>query len=160
MVLDATTGQNAVAQAREFSAAAQVDGIILTKLDGTAKGGVVCAIKKELGIPVRYVGVGEGIDDLQPFVAADFAKTLIEKQQKRLTRMCACCIVRKLWHRKALRIRSFWRYTAKFYPKNSGTRSACILTRIWGIPRSRKTRGFPVRRPWTPFKRAESACRS
>ncbi len=78
LVLDATTGQNAVAQAREFSAAAQVDGIILTKLDGTAKGGVVCAIKKELGIPVRYVGVGEGIDDLQPFVAADFAKTLIE----------------------------------------------------------------------------------
>jgi len=78
IVLDGTTGQNAIAQAKEFKQAADIDGIVLTKLDGTAKGGVVCAIKSELGLPVRYIGVGEGIDDLQPFEPEDFAKALIE----------------------------------------------------------------------------------
>ena len=73
LVLDAATGQNAVNQAREFSSVANITGIILTKLDGTAKGGIIVAIKNELGIPVKYVGVGEGIDDLQPFDAAEFA---------------------------------------------------------------------------------------
>ena len=73
LVLDAATGQNAVNQAREFSNVANITGIILTKLDGTAKGGIIVAIKNELGIPVKYVGVGEGIDDLQPFDAAEFA---------------------------------------------------------------------------------------
>ena len=73
LVLDATTGQNAVNQAREFSNVANITGIILTKLDGTAKGGIIVAIKNELGIPVKYVGVGEGIDDLQPFDATEFA---------------------------------------------------------------------------------------
>lgn len=72
LVLDAATGQNAVNQAREFSNAANITGIILTKLDGTAKGGIIVAVKNELGIPVKYVGVGEGIDDLQPFDAAEF----------------------------------------------------------------------------------------
>ena len=73
LVLDAATGQNAVNQAREFSNVANITGIILTKLDGTAKGGIIVAIKNELGIPVKYVGVGEGIDDLQPFDATEFA---------------------------------------------------------------------------------------
>ena len=72
LVLDATTGQNALNQAKEFSAAAGITGIVLTKLDGTAKGGVVLAIKQELGIPVKMVGVGEGLDDLLPFDADEF----------------------------------------------------------------------------------------
>lgn len=78
LVLDATTGQNAISQAKLFSESAGIDGIILTKLDGTAKGGVVIGICREQNIPVRFVGVGEGIDDLQPFVAEDFAKALME----------------------------------------------------------------------------------
>ena len=78
IVLDGTTGQNAIAQAKQFKEAADIDGIVLTKLDGTAKGGVVCAIKSELGLPVRYIGVGEGIDDLQPFEPEDFARALID----------------------------------------------------------------------------------
>jgi len=77
LVLDATTGQNAVQQAKLFKETADITGIVLTKLDGTAKGGVVVAIKNELDIPVRYVGVGEGIDDLQPFDAEVFAKALV-----------------------------------------------------------------------------------
>ncbi|MBP1764183.1 MAG: ftsY [Firmicutes bacterium] len=76
LVLDATTGQNAVIQAKLFSAAAPVSGVVLTKLDGTAKGGVVVSIGVELGLPVRWVGVGEGIDDLRPFDAKDFAEAL------------------------------------------------------------------------------------
>ena len=73
LVLDAATGQNAVNQAREFKNVTNITGIVLTKLDGTAKGGIVIAIHNDLGIPVKYVGVGEGIDDLQPFSAKDFA---------------------------------------------------------------------------------------
>lgn len=76
LVVDATTGQNALVQARQFKEAAGVNGIILTKLDGTAKGGVVIAIANEVGVPVRYVGVGEGVNDLYPFNAADFANEL------------------------------------------------------------------------------------
>lgn len=76
LVLDATTGQNAVNQAEQFSLATGITGIVLTKLDGTAKGGVVLAIKEGLGIPVKYIGVGEQIDDLQPFDAENFAKAL------------------------------------------------------------------------------------
>ncbi len=76
LVLDATTGQNAVNQAEQFREATGITGIVLTKLDGTAKGGVVLAIKEGLGIPVKYIGVGEQIDDLQPFVAGDFARAL------------------------------------------------------------------------------------
>lgn len=82
LVLDATTGQNAVNQAREFKNAAGITGIVLTKLDGTARGGVVIAIKEELGVPVKYIGVGEKIDDLQPFVPADFAKALFETNEE------------------------------------------------------------------------------
>ncbi len=78
LVLDATTGQNAVNQAREFKNVTDITGIILTKLDGTAKGGVVLAIKNELQIPVKFIGVGEGIDDLQPFDAKEFAQSIIE----------------------------------------------------------------------------------
>ena len=78
LVLDATTGQNAIVQAKEFAAVAGIDGIVLTKLDGTAKGGVVCAIKNELNVPVRYIGVGEGIDDLERFSPSDFAKALLD----------------------------------------------------------------------------------
>ncbi len=79
LVLDATTGQNAVNQAREFSKAANITGIVLTKLDGTAKGGVVIAIRNELGLPVKFIGVGEGIDDLQPFNAEQFVDGLFEE---------------------------------------------------------------------------------
>ncbi len=82
LVLDATTGQNAVNQAREFKNAAGITGIVLTKLDGTARGGVVIAIKEELGVPVKYIGVGEKIDDLQPFVPADFARALFDVNEE------------------------------------------------------------------------------
>ncbi len=77
MVLDATTGQNGIAQARQFDEAVGLDGIILTKLDGTAKGGVAIAIVRELGLPILRIGVGEGIDDLKPFDAGDFARALV-----------------------------------------------------------------------------------
>ena len=82
LVLDATTGQNAVNQAREFKNAAGITGIVLTKLDGTAKGGVVLSIKEELDVPVKYIGVGEQIDDLQPFDSGDFAKALFARDDK------------------------------------------------------------------------------
>ncbi len=78
LVLDATTGQNAVSQARQFKEAAGITGIVLTKLDGTARGGIVIAIKDELGLPVKYIGVGEQIDDLQPFVPEEFVEALFE----------------------------------------------------------------------------------
>ena len=81
IVLDATTGQNAVNQAREFKNSAGITGIVLTKLDGTAKGGVVLSVKEELGVPVKYIGVGEQIDDLQPFDADSFAKALFAKNE-------------------------------------------------------------------------------
>ncbi len=76
LVLDATTGQNAVQQAKQFMSVAKIDGIILTKLDGTAKGGIVISIKHQLGIPVKLIGVGEGIDDLQEFDPEAFAEAL------------------------------------------------------------------------------------
>ena len=78
LVLDATTGQNAVNQARLFKETADITGIVLTKLDGTAKGGIIIPIKEELGIPVKLVGVGEKIDDLQPFVPRDYVEALFE----------------------------------------------------------------------------------
>ena len=78
LVLDATTGQNAVNQARLFKETADITGIVLTKLDGTAKGGIIIPIKEELGIPVKLVGVGEKIDDLQPFVPQDYVEALFE----------------------------------------------------------------------------------
>lgn len=80
LVLDATTGQNAVSQAQLFGEAADLTGIILTKLDGTAKGGIIIAISKEHGIPVKFVGVGEGIDDLQEFNPEDFARVIFEEE--------------------------------------------------------------------------------
>ena len=80
LVLDATTGQNAVNQAEQFREATGITGIVLTKLDGTAKGGVVLAIKDGLGIPVKYIGVGEQIDDLQPFNALDFSRALFGEE--------------------------------------------------------------------------------
>lgn len=78
LVLDATTGQNAVNQAREFKEAAGITGIVLTKLDGTARGGIIIAIRDELGLPVKFVGVGEKIDDLQPFSAEAFTDALFD----------------------------------------------------------------------------------
>lgn len=78
LVLDATTGQNAVIQAKEFTSAASITGLVLTKLDGTAKGGIVISIKNELDIPVKFIGVGEGKEDMQPFVAKDFINALFE----------------------------------------------------------------------------------
>ena len=77
LVLDATTGQNGLIQAKQFGESAGITGIVLTKLDGTAKGGIVLAIAKELGVPVKYVGLGEGIDDLQPFDPVAFAEALV-----------------------------------------------------------------------------------
>ncbi len=82
VVLDGTTGQNALAQARQFMEVADITGIILTKLDGTAKGGIAVAIQSELGIPVKYVGVGEKIDDLQKFNSGDFVNALFDVQHE------------------------------------------------------------------------------
>lgn len=79
LVLDASTGQNALAQARHFAAAVGVNGLVLTKLDGTARGGIVLAIGNEMGIPVRFIGVGEQIDDLQPFDGRMFVEALFQK---------------------------------------------------------------------------------
>lgn len=78
LVLDAVTGQNGLIQAREFTKVVNVDGIVLTKLDGTAKGGIVLAIRRMLGIPVKLIGVGEGVDDLQPFSGHDFISAMFE----------------------------------------------------------------------------------
>lgn len=83
LVLDATTGQNALSQAKLFSETADITGIILTKLDGTARGGVVVAISKEQQIPVKFIGVGEGVDDLQEFNPGDFAKALFETDDEK-----------------------------------------------------------------------------
>ncbi|MBQ4071642.1 MAG: signal recognition particle-docking protein FtsY [Clostridia bacterium] len=80
LVLDATTGQNAVLQAKEFKEASKITGLVLTKLDGTAKGGIVLSIKQELGIPVKFIGIGEQIDDMKPFDAEEFAAALFEKE--------------------------------------------------------------------------------
>jgi len=77
MVLDATTGQNGLRQARLFAEAVAVDGLVLTKLDGTAKGGIALAIAHELGIPVKLIGVGEKLEDLRPFDATEFARALV-----------------------------------------------------------------------------------
>ena len=82
LVLDATTGQNAVMQAREFKEASKLTGLILTKLDGTAKGGIILSIKRELGIPVKFIGVGEKIDDMKPFDAKEFASALFETTEE------------------------------------------------------------------------------
>lgn len=79
LVLDATTGQNAVLQAKEFKEASLITGLVLTKLDGTAKGGIVLSIKQELGMPVKFIGVGEKIDDMKPFSPDEFAKALFER---------------------------------------------------------------------------------
>lgn len=78
LVLDSTTGQNAVNQAEEFKNSADITGLVLTKLDGTAKGGIIFSIKEKLDIPVKYVGVGEGVDDLQPFVPSEYVDALFE----------------------------------------------------------------------------------
>ena len=78
LVLDATAGQNGVSQARSFLEAAEVDGVVLTKLDGTAKGGVILSIREEFGLPVRYVGVGEKEEDLLEFSPEEFARALFE----------------------------------------------------------------------------------
>lgn len=82
LVLDAVTGQNGLSQAKEFTSAANITGIVLTKLDGTAKGGIVLAIKEELGIPVKLIGVGEGADDLQPFNGNEFVKAMFESNSE------------------------------------------------------------------------------
>ena len=80
LVLDATTGSNGIEQAQQFGATAGVDGVVLTKLDGTAKGGVVLAIAESLKLPVRWIGVGEGIDDLLPFDSEDFVASLLDME--------------------------------------------------------------------------------
>jgi fused signal recognition particle receptor len=80
LVLDATVGQNGLTQAREFMTIAGVNGIVLTKLDGTAKGGIAVAIAHDLKLPIRYVGVGEGIDDLVPFDAQEYVDGLFEQR--------------------------------------------------------------------------------
>ncbi|MGY8823898.1 MAG: signal recognition particle-docking protein FtsY [Candidatus Latescibacterota bacterium] len=79
LVLDATNGQNALSQAREFNQTTELTGLVLTKLDGTAKGGIVVALRKEMDLPVKLIGVGEGVDDLQPFDGESFARALFEK---------------------------------------------------------------------------------
>jgi fused signal recognition particle receptor len=81
LILDAATGQNALSQARLFREAVAVDGVVLTKLDGTARGGIVIAISSELGLPVRYIGIGEGLDDLRPFVADEFIDAIFAPEE-------------------------------------------------------------------------------
>src|SRR5262249_33935930 len=81
LVIDATTGQNGLQQARLFSQAAPVSGVILTKLDGTAKGGIAIAIAHELGIPIKLIGIGETLEDLRPFDADDFARALFKGEE-------------------------------------------------------------------------------
>lgn len=83
LVLDATTGQNAILQAKEFSRAAEITGLVLNKLDGTAKGGIVLSIRKELGLPVKFVGVGEKIDDMQEFDATEFVEALFSEDDEK-----------------------------------------------------------------------------
>ncbi len=78
LIIDASTGQNGLQQAKQFSTAVGVTGLVLTKLDGTAKGGIVLAIAREMKIPVRYIGVGEKLDALQPFSPADFAEAMFQ----------------------------------------------------------------------------------
>jgi len=78
LILDATTGQNAISQAEIFNNALGITSIILTKLDGTAKGGIVVGISKQLGIPIKYIGIGEKIDDLRPFSASDFVEAIFD----------------------------------------------------------------------------------
>ena len=78
LIMDATTGQNAILQAKEFKNAADITGLILTKLDGTAKGGCVFSIQSELSVPVKYIGVGEKIDDLQPFDSDEFVRAMFD----------------------------------------------------------------------------------
>ena len=85
LVLDAGTGQNALSQAEHFSKAAVVTGLVLTKLDGTAKGGIVFALSERFKLPIRFIGVGEGIDDLQPFVANDFVDALFNNPRSHTT---------------------------------------------------------------------------
>ena len=80
LVLDGTIGQNAIAQARTFSTAVPVTGLVVTKLDGTARGGVVVAAHEAIDVPVKFVGVGEKIDDLEPFDAEDFSRALLEEE--------------------------------------------------------------------------------
>ena len=79
LVLDAGTGQNALVQMQQFHDAVGVTGVVLTKLDGTAKGGVIFALCRRFGVPVRYIGVGEGVEDLQPFRAEDFVTALLQR---------------------------------------------------------------------------------
>jgi fused signal recognition particle receptor len=81
LVIDAGTGQNALNQAEQFHQAVQLTGFALTKLDGTAKGGIIFAIAKKMGLPIRFIGVGEGIDDLRPFVAAEFVEALFAEPE-------------------------------------------------------------------------------
>ena len=83
LVLDATTGQNAIIQAKEFGEAADITGLVLNKLDGTAKGGIVLSIRRELGLPVKFIGVGEKIDDMQPFDSAEFIDALFEGEENK-----------------------------------------------------------------------------
>ncbi|MBF1000222.1 MAG: signal recognition particle-docking protein FtsY, partial [Lachnospiraceae bacterium] len=82
IVLDGTTGQNALQQAKEFGETAALTGIVLTKLDGTARGGIAVAIVSELNIPVKYIGVGEGIDDLEQFNPDEFVRALFQQQEE------------------------------------------------------------------------------
>mgnify|MGYP003345111426 CR=1 FL=1 len=80
-MLDATVGQNAIAQAKQFGECAPLTGIVLTKLDGTAKGGIAIAIQKQLGIPIKYIGIGEGVEDLQPFDPREFVEALFRTDE-------------------------------------------------------------------------------
>ena len=88
VVLDATTGQNALVQAKEFSDVAKISGIVLTKMDGTAKGGIAVAIQSELGVPVKYIGVGETIDDLQKFDSDEFVNALFDVDNNKENEEC------------------------------------------------------------------------
>ena len=99
LTIDSTTGQNGVRQAKLFSEAVPVDGIVLTKLDGTAKGGIALAIAGELNIPVKLIGIGESLEDLRPFDAEDFARALRRARDPALHAGCAPVQSRGVWTR-------------------------------------------------------------
>jgi fused signal recognition particle receptor len=101
LVVDGTTGQNAVAQAKEFHSVVQLTGLIVTKLDGSPKGGVVVAVKEAIDVPVRYIGVGESAVDLRPFVAQEFVDALFAREEKTLEQESAHAATRRRKRKEA-----------------------------------------------------------
>ncbi len=145
LVLDATTGQNGLEQARKFTETSGVTGIVLTKLDGTAKGGIVVAIARELNLPIRYVGVGEKVDDLLPFDAEKFIAVALRKMNRGTS-----CAKRWTWRGRAGRWPAptpwwarCWCATAKWWGAASTPMPACSMPKSWRWRRPASGRAAP-----------------